>query len=246
MPAVTVVVPTCDRPALLAEALGSLLAQTFADWEAVVVDGSCARTGLPVEDPRFCYVHERDAGVFGLAMARDHAVRISDSPYVAYLDDDELYYPSKLEVMLNRLRRSPAGEFAWHDAVVSVVKWVDGRYRHACVPRVHWRPDGDPNEAIREVSFIAPLQVVHTRALYEAAGGFREDPLRGIYRGRYRDPGDRYDEDAGLFRRMAARARLEHVPLQLAEYRVHGGNVNSWGIDYQAVLAAGRLERDCY
>jgi len=82
--------------------------------------------------------------------------------------------------------------------------------------------------------------------LLETVGGFRENKARGIFQGRYRDRDNRFDEDADLFRRMARHTRLERVPLQLAEYRVHGSNVNAWGVDYYQVLKQRRLQKHYY
>lgn len=247
MARVSVIVPTYRRERLLNLAIASLLAQTFPDWEAVIVDGTPGGSTLEHADPRLRYFRESEHDVSGLAQARNFGIACSDSQYIAYLDDDEYYYPTKLEVMLNFLQHEAAGsEFAYHDVVVAVVEWVDGRLRHVAVPRRHWHPEGDPNEVIRSAFFIAGLQVVHTRSVFEKAGGFREERLRGVFQGRYRSRLLRYDEDADLFRRMARHTRLERVPLQLAEYRVHGSNVNGWGIDYEQVLRERRLVKPEY
>jgi glycosyltransferase involved in cell wall biosynthesis len=246
MPAITVVLPTYQRPELLTEALKSLVAQTFEDWEAVIVDGSPEGTPPPIDDARVRYFREGEHGVSGLVQARNFAVRASNSKYIAYLDDDEIYYPSKLEVMWNFLEQEAKGEMVYHDVVVAVVEPAGGSFRHVCVPRPHWHPPGDPNALIHKFLFIAGVQVMHTRDVFEKAGGFRDDAERGVFGGKYRDAGHRYDEDADLFRRMARLTRIERVPLQLAEYRVHGGNVNAWGIDYAEVVRARRLSKAYY
>jgi glycosyltransferase involved in cell wall biosynthesis len=247
MARVSVIVPTYRRERFLNLAIASLLAQTLADWEAVIVDGTPGGSMLEHADPRLRYFRESEHGVSGLAQARNFGIAQSDSKYIAYLDDDEYYYPTKLEIMLNFLEHEATGcEFAYHDVIVAAVEWVEGRLQHVGVPRRHWHPDGDPNEAIRTAFFIAGLQVVHTRNVFEKAGGFREERLRGVFQGRYRSRLLRYDEDADLFRRMAGHTRLERVPLQLGEYRVHGSNVNGWGIDYEEVLRKRRLVKDEY
>lgn len=246
MPRFAIIIATYGRERLLNEAVRSLLAQTFQDWEAIIVDGSPTGARLDVRDSRVKVYQEKDHQLSGLVQARNFGVRQSDSKYVGYLDDDEYYYPSKLEVMNNFLEFEAKGQFAYHDVVVAVVEWVDGSLRHVCVPRPHWHPHGDPNKVIQRYCFIANLQAVHTRGLFEEVGGFHEDSARGIFQGRYRDREDRYDEDADLFRRMARCTQLERVPLQLAEYRVHDSNVNAWGVDYSDVLRRRRLSKPYY
>lgn len=241
-----IIIATYGRERLLKEAIRSLLAQTFQDWEAIIVDGSPTKSDLEFTDPRLKYYREQDHQLSGLVQARNFGVSQTDSKYVAYLDDDEYYYPSKLEVMHNCLEFEAQGEFAYHDVVVAVVQWVGDSLGHVCVPRPHWHPEGNPNLVIQKQCFIANLQAVHTRALFERLGGFRENKTRGIFQGKYRDREHRFDEDADLFRRMARHTRFERVPLQLAEYRVHGANVNAWGVDYQQVLKQRRLEKPYY
>lgn len=246
MAKLAIIVATFGRERLLNEALQSLLAQTFEDWEAIIVDGSPEQSNLAFSDPRLKYYREQDNQLSGLSQARNFGVRQSDSKYIGYLDDDEFYYPSKLEVMHNFMEFEARGEFAYHDVVVSVVKWDGDAFQHVCVPRPHWHPVGNPNKVIQKYTFIANLQAVHTRDIFERVGGFRESQSRGIFQGKYRDRLNRFDEDADLFRRIAKRTRLERVPLQLAEYRVHGSNVNAWGVDYQQVLEEKRLPKPYY
>ena len=241
-----IIIATYGREKLLREAVRSLLAQTFQDWEAVIVDGSPRKSEQEFTDPRLKYYREQDHQLSGLVQARNFGVSRTDSKYIAYLDDDEYYYPTKLEVMHNFLEFEAPGDFAYHDVVVAVVQWVGDTLQHVCVPRPHWHPEGNPNLLIQKNNFIANLQAVHTRALFDQLGGFRENEARGIFQGRYRDQNYRFDEDADLYRRMARHTRFGRVPLQLAEYRVHGSNVNAWGVDYQKVLKQRKLEKAYY
>lgn len=96
MPAFGIIIATYRRERLLKQAARSLLAQSFQDWEAIIVDRSPETSDL-------------------------------DSKYIAYLDDDEYYYPSKLEVMFRSLERVAPGECGYHDNLVAVVEWVGDR-----------------------------------------------------------------------------------------------------------------------
>ena len=97
-PAVTVVMPAHDASAFIGEAIESVLAQTFEDWELVVVDdGSTDGTAGVVasyDDPRIRLLAIEHSGL--PAIARNHALASSDSRHVAFLDADDLWRPHKL------------------------------------------------------------------------------------------------------------------------------------------------------
>lgn len=110
-PLVSVIVPTRDRPALLAEALASLRAQTFADFECVVVDdASAGEVSLP-PDARFRLVRRAERG--GAAAARNTGIERSRGRYVTFLDDDDCFVPARLALGLDAARRAPVGLCLW-------------------------------------------------------------------------------------------------------------------------------------
>jgi glycosyltransferase involved in cell wall biosynthesis len=98
-PAVSVIIPTYLRPVLLQRALQSVLVQSFHDLEVmVVVDGHDRETLdmlASVDDPRL-HVHVPDRHL-GNAEARNRGVSLTHAPLVAFLDDDDVWLPAKLE-----------------------------------------------------------------------------------------------------------------------------------------------------
>lgn len=109
-PRVAVLVPVHDSPAsphaaFLPRAVGSLLAQTVADWEAVVVDDgshSAAAVAAAVPaDPRIRLV--RLPGNQGLGAALNAALEATSAPVVAYLPADDVWAPGHLEALLRCL-----------------------------------------------------------------------------------------------------------------------------------------------
>lgn len=110
-PLVSVIVPTRDRPALLAEALASLAAQTLADFECIVVDdGGAHGVALPA-DARFRLVRRDWSG--GAAAARNTGIAEARGRYVAFLDDDDCYLPERLALGLEAVSRAPVGVCWW-------------------------------------------------------------------------------------------------------------------------------------
>jgi glycosyltransferase involved in cell wall biosynthesis len=126
---VTVVMRTRDRPLFLERALGSVLSQTFGDFEAIVVnDGGDAaaveRAVAKRDDPRVRMLHIAESS--GMEAASNRALRESDSTYVAIHDDDDTWAPGFLEQMTGLLDETGAmGAIGTTDRVVERVE--DGR-----------------------------------------------------------------------------------------------------------------------
>ena len=96
-PAVSVVVPLFDTERYIAEAMASVLAQTFPDFELIVVDDG-SRDGGPAiargfADPRVTVVTQANRGLAG---ARNRGISLARGRYVALLDADDRWAPAKL------------------------------------------------------------------------------------------------------------------------------------------------------
>lgn len=111
MPDVSVIVPTRDRYARLGLTLHSVLWQRGVDLEIVVVDdGSSDRTAEMVSqmrDPRIRLV--RNAVPLGEGGARNRGIEHASAPWVAFLDDDDLWAPDKVRRQLDAVRRAGLG-----------------------------------------------------------------------------------------------------------------------------------------
>jgi glycosyltransferase involved in cell wall biosynthesis len=100
---VSVIIPTYNSARFLAEAIDSVLAQSFKDFEIVVIDdGSTDETkalmlryGPPVR-----YIYQENSGV---AEARNRGIKESRGRYVAFLDADDTWFPNKLERQVGSL-----------------------------------------------------------------------------------------------------------------------------------------------
>ncbi|HXY91308.1 MAG TPA: glycosyltransferase family 2 protein, partial [Acidimicrobiia bacterium] len=105
-PSFSVIVPTYGRPEYLRAAVDSVLAQTVDDLECIVVDDA---TPIPVprpsQDPRVRLVSRARNG--GPAAARNSGLQAATGTYVAFLDDDDVWVPDRLEQALDQHRRAP-------------------------------------------------------------------------------------------------------------------------------------------
>ena len=106
---VAVVIPTYKRPDGLAAAVNSVLGQTWSDFVVVVVDdggGGLEAAKLPTGDPRLRTVSlSENSHVLGLV--RNVGIRLTDSRYVAFLDDDNVWEPEHLALTVKTLMDSP-------------------------------------------------------------------------------------------------------------------------------------------
>ena len=188
---VSIVVSHFDRRRCLLEALDSIAAQTWRDFEVVVVsDAGPPASAALVES--FAAAHAgafaarfvRRAANGGVAATRNTGVAAARGALVAYLDDDDRWRPGHLEALVRALDRAPRAALAYGDAEVQRMEPVDARAGRA--------PDGDlepwawrvadrlplavPFDAddLRRDDFIVPGAMLHTRALYDAVGPFDE------------------------------------------------------------------------
>ncbi|MBX7161534.1 MAG: glycosyltransferase [Acidimicrobiia bacterium] len=104
-PLFSVVIATHNRPAFLAEAIDSVLAQTVQDFEVVVVDDASDPPVPPHPDPRVRIVRQEPNG--GPSRAFNTGAEAAVADYLAFLADDDWYTPDRLEVALDGLQRAP-------------------------------------------------------------------------------------------------------------------------------------------
>jgi glycosyltransferase involved in cell wall biosynthesis len=101
-PAISVVIPTKNRRRLLLRTLRTVRAQRGVDLEVVIVDdGSSDGSGdavLALGDPRITVVRNERSG--GVSAARNTGLERARAPWVAFLDDDDLWAPDKLAAQL--------------------------------------------------------------------------------------------------------------------------------------------------
>jgi len=104
-PLFSVIIPTYNRPEFLAEAVGSVVSQSVADFECIVVDDASPTPVTVDSDPRVRVV--RLAANGGVAAARNAGVVEAQGRYLAFLDDDDLWTPDRLRLAVEGLERAP-------------------------------------------------------------------------------------------------------------------------------------------
>ncbi|HXJ79409.1 MAG TPA: glycosyltransferase family 2 protein [Candidatus Methylomirabilis sp.] len=114
-PRVTVAIPTWNRAYLVQRAIRSALAQTFREFEVLVVDDGSS-DGTPqvvaeVGDPRLAYVRHEENG--GISRARNTALARARGEWIAFLDDDNEWAPDYLERQLAFAASRPGADMVY-------------------------------------------------------------------------------------------------------------------------------------
>ena len=119
-PGVSIVIPTYNHEAFLGAALRSVVSQTYTNWEAIVVnnfstDGTEALVHS-FNDPRIKLVNFHNKGIIGAA--RNQGINLAINPFVAFLDSDDTWLPTKLEKCVAALTNGA-------DLVCHGENWID-------------------------------------------------------------------------------------------------------------------------
>jgi glycosyltransferase involved in cell wall biosynthesis len=225
-PRVSVVIPAFNRWRLLAEAINSVLAQSYRDFELIVVDdGSTDATAselAKLASRLQFFVTERR----GVSAARNLGVSQSRGHYIAFLDSDDLWLNSKLERQTRFMDEHPEFHICQTDEV-----WIRNGVR--VNPRaVHQKPSGDIFSRSLELCLVSPSAVMMTKALFDRTGGFDEAFL--------------VCEDYDLWLRISAQHQVPLIPDRLTIKR--GGHADQlsrsiWGMDRYRILALQKILR---
>jgi glycosyltransferase involved in cell wall biosynthesis len=206
MPLVSVVMPVRNGAAHLAEAVDSILAQSLAALELIVVDdGSTDRTPAILQeaaarDPRL-RVESRPAG--GIVAALNEGLALARSPLIARMDADDVAEPNRLVRQVEALEANPS--VALLGSAYRVID-RDGRpLRTVDLPT----SAEEVRAALPRSNCIAHPTVLMRREAVLAAGGYRA--------------AFPYCEDYDLWLRLSERADLINLPDRLLRYREHAG-----------------------
>jgi glycosyltransferase involved in cell wall biosynthesis len=212
-PLVSVILPVYNGEKYLEATLDSALSQTYRNLELVVVDdGSRDRTREVVEAraARDSRVHLIAQGNRGVAAARNRAIEASHGEFIAPLDADDLWDPSKIERQVGRMLQLGDGTglvyswWVWIDSDGGVLDYSP-----------QWRIEGQSADALLQVNYIgcASIPLFRRRDL-EQLGGYDETLSEGC-------------EDWDLSLRVAERARVAVVPAVLVAYRRHRDSMST-------------------
>ncbi len=221
---VSVIIPTYNRVALVQEAVASVLAQTWQDFEVLVVDdGSTDHTvaALAPFAGQVRVVRRPSRG--GVSAARNRGIAAARGQWLAFLDSDDLWLPEKLSRQWAFLEAQPGLLLCQTEET-----WVRRGVR-VNQPLSHRKVGGDIFLPSLERCLVSPSAVLLHRRLIEEHGGFDENLPAA--------------EDYDLWLRLSWRYPVGLVPEALVIKR--GGHADQlsrqWGLDRHRIRALVKL-----
>lgn len=184
MPKVSIITPVLNAERFLPAAIDSVLAQTEADWELLLIDDGSTDASPQIaaaaatRDTRVRTVSRPANARHGAAAARNAGLALAKGEFVAFLDADDLYVPQKLETELTLLAAHPEaamvyGPTLWWRDGERPWRWVEPMHRQA--NRLH-RPPALVSKVILSLDWHVPCTcaVLIRRSAIAEIGGFEE------------------------------------------------------------------------
>lgn len=224
-PLVTVVIPTYNRLALVQQAIASVIAQTYTNWELIIVDDGSddgsSEAIVSMNDTRIKVMGMQHLG--NIAALRNTGVKAGSGSWLAFLDSDDLWIPQRLEtqllILLQEGKRWGYGGFELMNKEMHAIPNKAGIYR----PISGWIA----KEVLATEASVSIGALMLERTLFEEVGGFNKDAAF-LYR-----------EDYELVIRLALKSEASAIPEILVRVREHGGratNAFEYGNDRTAAV----------
>lgn len=207
MPTVSILANCYNGAKFLAEALESVYAQSYSDWEIIFCDNQSADESARIaksRDQRMRYFYAPQHTPLGAA--RNLAIEKATGEYIAFLDCDDVWLPQKLARQMELFNKSPELVLVYSDSYIMTAEGkITGRmfakrkpFAGRVYPQLLWQ------------NFIPLLTTVARREAVVRAGGFCPD--------------FHHAEDWDVFLRLAPLGPFDFVPDCLALYRVHNNS----------------------
>jgi glycosyltransferase involved in cell wall biosynthesis len=206
-PTVSIIVPTYNRGSFITEMIESVISQTIQDWELIIIDdGSTDNTEHLVRpflsDKVFYYQLPHK----GRSYARNYGIRLSKGVFIAYLDSDDVFLPSKLEKQIKWLTEKPSIAMVYTSAL-AINDYGD------YYPTVYLASDS--GNIYEKVGMYLPVtitlpSVMIRKEIQDKIGGFDEELNRF--------------EDTDMWRRISRDYPIDAMPEPLVKVRTHQGN----------------------
>ncbi|GAA3973997.1 glycosyltransferase family A protein [Allohahella marinimesophila] len=200
-PTVSVIIPVYNRAHLLQRTIRGVLQQTFEDFEVLIID-DCSKDDpasvvAAIQDPRLRYIRQPENR--GVAAARNRGLREARAPFVAFLDDDDEWFPQKLALQVSLLEAAAPEVGLVYTGTETI---TDNGSRTIDTPSAH----GDLYQEllIRNILHGAPASALMRRNVITNVGFF-DETLPAI-------------EDYDYWLRVSRYYRIECVSTPLVRY----------------------------
>jgi hypothetical protein len=214
MPLVSIIMNVRNGAAFLREALDSVMAQTFADWELIVWDDCSTDDSAKIvggyHDHRIRYFLSPDETPLG--EARDRAIQQAAGEWLAFLDQDDIWLPRKLESQMALADHDDVGIIYGRTVLFDSRRGDLRDYDYA--HEFQLLPEGNIFAALfRDACFIAMSSAVLRRSAVAEVGGI-PDTIQVV-------------PDYYLYIAIARRYQARAVQQVVCRYRVHPGSMSA-------------------
>ena len=211
-PAVSVIMPTYNRADYLKKAVQSILDQTFNNFELVIINNYSTDDTLEVinafNDSRIKVINFKNGGV--IAKSRNQGIMQSVGKYIAFLDDDDLWCPDKLELQIKYMDEHPEFDLVYSNALI-----IDEHgNKNGLLKDSKDAKTGHVFLDLLYENFIPVLTVLMKREIIETNGVFNEDPSM------------RAAEDFEYWLRTSLKFNFGYIDKALTLYRIHSESVS--------------------
>jgi len=205
---VSIVVPLYDSGTHIAETMATILAQTYQNYEIIIVDDGSVDDSLTIlksENDRIFLISKSNGGP---ASARNIAIKVSSGPFIAFLDSDDLWVANKLEEQVACLQQSKSIGLVYSEALMfsqfNAVKSIKCKIGYTQSPAMCNLLFGD---------FIPNSSVIIRRSCIEKIGLLDEDKALIAV------------EDYDYWLRIAKHYAISAISKPLAYYRIQSDNL---------------------
>jgi len=207
IPTVSVIIATYNRDKFIGEAVQSILDQTYKDFEVIIVDdGSSDSTGEIIKNLKDSRIHYYYQDNKGRSNARNKALALARGKYITFLDSDDLYLPSKLEIQVNYMEKNPDIHMIYTSAYC--IDEIGNSLKHKYEAKTS-------GKIYKDIAFFVPVTitlptVMVRREVFEKAGLFDESMYRF--------------EDTDMWRRISKHYQIGAISEFTCKLRTHSDN----------------------
>jgi glycosyltransferase involved in cell wall biosynthesis len=207
---ISIITPTYNREAFLPVAIESVLAQSYKEFELIIVDDGSTDNSRELinayvdKDPRVKYLYQENQRQ---SVARNYALSIAKGDFICFLDSDNYWPHDKLEKSLKAFEQHPEADIVYGDCIT-----IDeqGNELHRNNMR---RYSGSIAALLLKDNFVSMNTTMTRRKCFNEMGGMSGK----------RRVADDYD----LWLKFSARYRFQYIPEFLAYYRVMENQISS-------------------
>jgi glycosyltransferase involved in cell wall biosynthesis len=216
-PAISVLMPVYNAERYVAEAVGSILNQTFTDFEFIIINDGSTDRSLEIlqryaeQDSRIRLISRENRG---LVKTLNEGLALAIAPLIARMDADDVAYPNRFAVQKKFLDENPD-----YVCVGGRIRVIDEKGRFLTIASTKIGHDQIELSALQGVTPICHPTALIKKVSLEAVGNYHEC--------------DYPAEDLALFLNLCEQGKLDNVNEVILNYRVHAHSICSTNHEFQ-------------